>query len=129
MGEQSMDLATPLRASTLLPENHVSETQESPYIDPPSIALPPSPLSSQSPELSPVPLLSFLPSPSALSGGQAQTSKESQIERIERELADARQDLVEKEHALFELQTVVANLRSQGIAKGVRGGRVGVADV
>jgi hypothetical protein len=111
-GEQPMELASPLEASATLPPSTPLEHAESPYIDPPSIPLPPSPLLSRSPSLSPS-------SSALLNEPQSfQISKEAQIERIEEELTNARRDLEEKENALNDLQAIVEDLRRQVVARG-----------
>jgi hypothetical protein len=129
-GEQPMELATPLHASTILPTNNtLIGNIESPYIDPPSVPLPPSPLSFNSPLLSPISSTPLVQYPRPLQQPQSsRISKEAQIDRIENELLDARRDLEDKDNALNELRAVVDGLRRQAVDRG-RGGPEEIDDI
>lgn len=108
-----MDLATPLHASTLLPEDD--------YLDPPSISLPPSPSSSIPPPQPAASAASPVPLPT-LSGSfadpwyQAQSSfaQGGRIRDLEDKLAVARRDVEEKNTALHELRIELEGLRIRG---------------
>jgi hypothetical protein len=109
--EQSTELATPWRAADILPAHTPPRDARSPYIDPPSIPLPPSPLSSNSRSLSPLPSAPLIRNPQPL--WQPPSSTEDGIRRIENELMDARRDLLQKEAALNELRLAVDDLQQQ----------------
>ena len=111
-GELPVELATPFPASAILPANAPVVQARSPYIDPPSIPLPPSPILTESTPSSPI--------PSAISKQprSSRKSKETQIGLIESALVDARRDLEEKESALDDLRALVGELRQQVVSHG-----------
>lgn len=114
-GEQSMDLATPLQEFGLLLSSPLSINQGSPYVDPPSIPLPPSPPSPEPlrlPDMDPT----LVSKPNTEPPRPSQTrspSRDARIVRIEDDLVAARQDLEEKERALDELRGVLDGLHRQ----------------
>jgi hypothetical protein len=99
-GEMSMELATPLPPSSILPPSPPAPAEDaSPYVDPPSIPLP------TSPEL--YDMIRRLASP----GGESHPPLESTLERLERELATANCQIEEGENEYGHLQCVVEDLR------------------
>ena len=99
-----MDLVTtPIEESAIFLHSTRPEAPESPYIDPPSIPLPPSPF------LSHLQILSSSPSDPLF---RTSTLKE-EVQKLEDELKVARRDLKEKELVLDELRNVVGDLQMQ----------------
>lgn len=112
-GEKSMDLVTtPIeQQSEMLLYSTRPEAPESPYIDPPSIPLPPSPSPSHRPSSPPPPSLPHRSRSDSLLPISA--LKEERMRKVEEELEGARQDLEKKELALDELRDVVEDLQRQ----------------
>jgi len=105
--EMSMELATPLPPSTLLPPHHSNDSDL--YMDPPSIPLPPSP----EPQRSMTPSTDDESlSPLSHTHSDIQLTTLDQLE-LERELEAANRKLREGEHEYQELQRVVDDLRYQ----------------
>ena len=107
-GEKSMDFVTnPVEESVIFLHSTRPETPESPYIDPPSIPLPPSPSPShlQSSSLPHV----LWSEPLLLTS----TLKKERMQKLEDELEEARRDLEEKQLALDEFRNVVEDLQMQ----------------
>ena len=104
-GEMSMELATPLPPTSLLPSSFVSDDSDS-YLDPPSVPLPPSPEpqpmtpSTDSRALSP---LSHTHSDIQL----------TTLDQLDQELAAANRKLREGEDEYRQLQRVVEDLQHQ----------------
>ena len=109
-GEQSIELSAPLHASALPPASIQLAQAGTPYVDPPSIPLPPSPRSFDIQPLSPILLFKY--------PQLSRKSTEEHIEQIEGDLVDARRDLAEKQNALNDLQTIVEDLRRKIVLTG-----------
>jgi len=108
-----MELSTPLPPTSLLPASPLA-SNASPYVEPPSIPLPPSPelfdvVLQHSPPLS----VELPYSPPTAAAAHFQSTTDYTLEHLERELAAANEQLEGGEHEYQYLQNLAEDLRRQ----------------